>query len=247
MKNIILFVIIGFLIFALIAVFVLYNGEAEKGRILREESQKTVSQAQGDYKTLKEDIAKERDKNLADTQRLADQLNQAVRERDKAVTEGEDAKSRMLKDREMSLVANEDMNTLRRDFDKLRNESKDSVANLEKGYKKKLQSYETRILSLEAALEKAKKRLSVEAEHYHYNLGVLYTQNKDYDRAVTEFRTALGYNPKNAQAHYNLGIIYDDYFKDKENAKFHYHAYLDLDSTSEDAESVKEWLANLER
>jgi len=81
----------------------------------------------------------------------------------------------------------------------------------------------------------------------HYNLGVVYTQNKEFDSAVAEFKTALSYNPKNALAHYNLGIIYDDYFKDKENARYHYSSFLELSPDSDDAESVKEWLADLDK
>jgi len=247
MKNFVLAALGGVLAIALVVLGILYNGEVEKNRLLRSESQKTSAQVQDEYKKLKEDSAKEREKDLADTQKLLTQMTQATSERDKALAEAEDVKKRVLSERELSIAANDDMNVLRNDIDKLRSESKTQVAGLESSYKKKVQGYETRILSLEAALDKAKKRLSAEAERYHYNLGVLYTQNKDYDQAAVEFRTALGYNPKNAQAHYNLGIIYDDYFKDKDNAEAHYRAYLELDPTSDDADSVREWLANLEK
>lgn len=237
----------GILIFGAVAAFILYRAETDKNTVLRSEGLKTLQEAQVEVKKLNSQVEEQQKKNLEDKQKLLDQMTASLKERDNAVREAEGLKKSFYQERELSLVANDDLDKLRSEVAKLKKESREGIASLENSVKKKKQVYETRILSLEAQLEKAKARLNSEAARYHYNLGVVYTQNKDFDSAVTELKTALGFNPNNAQAHYNLGIIYDDYFKDKENAKYHYRTFLELKPTSDDAESVKEWLDALNK
>jgi tetratricopeptide (TPR) repeat protein len=247
MMKFIAIAVSGILAIAALAAGLLYKSEADKNNLLRTENLKTADEAQTEIKELKEDIKKEREKYLDDKQKLLDQMNQLSKEKDKAVKDAEQVKKSVLKEREISLVAGDDLEKLRKEVASIAREGKDSIKQLEESFRKKQQNYETRILSSEAQLAKAKAKINSEGGRYHYNLGVVYTQNKDFDSAVKEFKTALGYNPKNAQAHYNLGIIYDDYFKDRENAKYHYRNYLELAPDSDDAEAVKEWLANLDK
>jgi len=246
MKFLAIAVIVVFAIAALAAGF-LYKGESDKNNLLRTENLKTADEAQIEIKELKEDIKKERDKSLDDKQKLLDQMNQLSKEKDQAVKDAQAVTKSVLREREISLVTGDDLEKLRKEVAVIAKEGKDNIKQLEESFRKKQQSYETRILSSEAQLAKAKAKINSEADRYHYNLGVVYTQNKDFDSAVKEFKTALGYNPKNALAHYNLGIIYDDYFKDRENAKYHYRNYLGLSPDSDDADAVKEWLANLDK
>lgn len=242
-NKIIVWAVLGGSVFAVLMVLMLYSGEIEKNTVLRSEHLKTAEDAQTEVKKLKEDFESEGKKNLQEKQMLLAQVTQAMADKDKAIKEMGDLKKNVLKEHELSLVANEDLDTLRSEVAQLSKESQKGIKSLEENFKKKKQIYDTRILSLEAQLEKAKSRLTTEAERYHYNLGVFYTQNKNFDLAVTEFKTALTYNPRNAQAHYNLGIIFDDYFKDKENARYHYKSFLELEPSSDDADSVREWLA----
>lgn len=225
----------------------LYKIEKDKNTLLRSENLKTSQDAQGEVERLKDELKKEKDKSLADNKKLLDQMTEFSKDKERAVKELEEVKTSVLKERELSLVANDDVQNLRQEVATLRKEGREQVSTLEKSFKKKQQMYETRILSLEAQLSKSQKRFSTEAERYHYNLGVLYAQSKDYDTAIAEFKTTLGYNPRNASAHFNLGIIYDDYFKDKENAKYHYSTFLELSPVSDDAESVQEWLKGLKK
>lgn len=235
------------LLIALGSVGLLYKIEKDKNSLLRSENLKSAQDAQGEVERLKADLKKEKDKSLEDKKNLLDQITASSKEKDRTVKELEEVKRSVLKERELSLRVNEDVEILRQEVDVLRKQGREQAAGLAESFKKKQQMYETRVLSLEAQLSKSQKRFSTEAERYHYNLGVLYAQNKDYDAAVTEFKTALGYNQRNSSAHFNLGIIYDDYFKDKENAAYHYRTFLELSPVSDDAESVQEWLKDLGR
>lgn len=237
----------GILIIIIVGVGFLYKTEADKNQLLRTEHLKTAEDVGAENKRLKDELKTEKEKALEEKKRLLDQIEESSRKKDRAETAVEAVKKALLKEREMSLASNEDLNSLRKDVAALRKDGSDNVVLLEKSFNKKKQLYDTRILSLEAQLTKSKGRVAAESQRYHYNLGVLYSQNKDYESAVREFKAALSYNPKNASCHYNLGIIFDDYFKDKVNARYHYRAFLELSPASDDAESVKEWLANLEK
>jgi len=76
----------------------------------------------------------------------------------------------------------------------------------------------------------------------HYNLGVLYTQNKDYQRAITEFERVLSFNPNDTESHYNLGVIYGEYLGDRKKALEHFQAYLRLAPNDPDAERVRRYV-----
>lgn len=232
---------------AALVAFILYGAEVKKSNVLRAESSKTVLEAQEEIKGLREENKKILDRGLEDKQKILIQLEQFSREKDAALKDKQEMQKRLAHEEEISLTANDDLNKLRSENTRLEKELKEKTSRLEAAFSNKRKAYDTRILSLEAQLDKARSRLNSEAERYHYNLGVLYTQDKNYEDAVTEFKKALGYNPNSAQAHYNLGIIYDDYFKDKENARYHYRTFLDLQPTSDDAESVREWLKDLDK
>ncbi len=62
----------------------------------------------------------------------------------------------------------------------------------------------------------------------HYNLGVFYTQNKEYNRAVAEFEKAIELNPEDALAHFNLGFIYAEHFENRPKAIERFNQYLKL-------------------
>ncbi|MDD5745979.1 MAG: tetratricopeptide repeat protein [Candidatus Omnitrophica bacterium] len=60
----------------------------------------------------------------------------------------------------------------------------------------------------------------------HYNLGVFYTKNKEYTRAVAEFEKAIELNPEDAQAYFNLGYIYAEFYVDRPKAIENFQKYL---------------------
>lgn len=237
----------GVLAVIFVVVGLRYSAEVQKNKLLLAENQKTVASAEEEVSGLKKALSEAREKSLVDSKKISSQLEQCLKEKSGVLSELEATKQLCENERNKAEEASVRVAGLRDAVIKLERKNQEDVADVEKSLKKKVRNYEARILSLEAALEKAQKKLKTEAERYHYSLGVIYSQQKEFDSAVTEFRTVLGYNPKNAQAHYNLGIIYDDYFKDKKNASIHYNSFLDLSPKSGDAEAVREWLADLEK
>ncbi len=82
-------------------------------------------------------------------------------------------------------------------------------------------------------LARENKVLIKETALMHYNLGVFYTQNKEYSRAIAEYEKTLELNPDDAYAHYNLGYVYAEYMVNRPKAIEHFRQFLRL-SKSED-------------
>lgn len=104
-----------------------------------------------------------------------------------------------------------------------------------------------KITKLEADLSACKKYNAKQEALLHYNLGVGYTKNRNYAMAAKEYEKALTLNPDDADTHYNLGIIYDDWQKNRGAAVEHYKKYLELKPEAPDMDEVKEWIARLEK
>jgi tetratricopeptide (TPR) repeat protein len=79
----------------------------------------------------------------------------------------------------------------------------------------------------------------------HYNRGVVAYKSQQIRRAMREFRLALENNPLDADAHYNLAVIYDVIIKDRERAMGHYTRYLELNPGAPDAAKVKNYIVDL--
>ena len=62
----------------------------------------------------------------------------------------------------------------------------------------------------------------------HYNLGVFYTKNKEYPRAIAEFEKTIELNPEDALAYFNLGFIYAEHFANRKKAIKRFQQYLEL-------------------
>lgn len=246
MNKIIIAVVMAMLIFVTATSLILYSGELNKIKLLRAELYKTADEAKKEVESARQEAKEELLKSSKEKQKLLKQVESCIKEKDEALGAKEELMKEYYNERKMSLTTGEDVDVLRDELAGLKKQSRQEIILLQESFKKKKQNYDTKLLSVEAQLEKARERLVDEADRYHYNLGVLYVQNKDFDLAVKEFKDALAYNPNNALAHYNLGIIFDDYFKDSENAKYHYRRFLELSPTSDDTESVREWLACLD-
>lgn len=94
-----------------------------------------------------------------------------------------------------------------------------------------------------AELARENKVLIKETAIMHYNLGVFYTQNKEYSHAVKEFEKAIELNPDDAYSHFNLGYIYAEHLVDRTNAIEHFRKYLRLSKADDkDVDWVKKYI-----
>jgi chromosome segregation ATPase len=98
-----------------------------------------------------------------------------------------------------------------------------------------------------AELARQNKILIAETAQMHYNLGIFYSKNKQYDRAVIEFEKVVEIDPNNAYAHFNLGYIYAEYLINRQKASKHFRYYLGLAKEDDkDIDWVKKYLLTWE-
>ena len=96
-------------------------------------------------------------------------------------------------------------------------------------------------------LSKQNTRLTKETSEMHYNLGVFYSKNKEFKRALAEFEKATELNPEDAQAHFNLGYIYAECVVDRDKAIEHFRYFLNLaKSDDQDLDWAKKYLLTWE-
>ena len=74
----------------------------------------------------------------------------------------------------------------------------------------------------------------------HYNMGNIYFERGEYQRAVVEYYQAVDLTPNDPDTHYNLAFVSGEYLGDQETALKHYQWYLYLKPDATDAPSVKE-------
>jgi len=88
-----------------------------------------------------------------------------------------------------------------------------------------------RIQSWDKALALLNRALVVEPSNIGIiqRLGMCLINMGKYAEAAGHYEMILGLEEKNAQAHYNLGILYKRFLKDKDKAKEHFQAVLDLE------------------
>lgn len=74
----------------------------------------------------------------------------------------------------------------------------------------------------------------------HLALGNRYYDNGQIEQAVAEYQKVLDFDPRNVNAHLNMGIIYHDILQDNDKAAFHYKTYLELQGPRQEEVSI--WL-----
>lgn len=94
-----------------------------------------------------------------------------------------------------------------------------------------------------AELARENKVLIKETALMHYNLGVFYTKNKEYERAIAEFEKSIELNPDDAYSHFNLGYIYAEYLVNRPKAVSHFRKFLSQVKTEDkDVDWVKKYI-----
>lgn len=99
------------------------------------------------------------------------------------------------------------------------------------------------ILSRGAELNPNDESFKEELAKAHYNMGNIFFQRGEYQRAVVEYYQAVDLSPYDADIHFNLAFISSEYLKDQETALKHYQWYLYLKPEAEDIDLVKEKMA----
>jgi len=89
-----------------------------------------------------------------------------------------------------------------------------------------------KILSLENSFKNEKAKLYEE-------LGTAYTKAKLYKLAIQAYEGSLAFNSKNAEAHYNLGLLYKHYMDNSKKSVYHLKKYLELNSKAANRKEVE--------
>jgi len=97
-----------------------------------------------------------------------------------------------------------------------------------------------------AKASRVSQKMMRENASMHYNLGTIFLQNKMFREAIKEYERVLELRPNDPDTHYNLGILYDDYRKDREKALYHFQQYLAVNPKSPDARKVERYILSLE-
>jgi tetratricopeptide (TPR) repeat protein len=74
----------------------------------------------------------------------------------------------------------------------------------------------------------------------HYNMGNIFFQRGEYQRAVVEYYQSVDLSPYDPDTHYNLAFVSGEYLKDQDTALKHYQWYLYLRPDAGDKDLVKE-------
>ncbi len=93
---------------------------------------------------------------------------------------------------------------------------------------------------------KEESAVVVEAGKLHYNVGNFYFRNREYGPAVEEYKKAIMYQPKDADAHYNLAVVNDEYLGNRPEALQHYKRFLSLAAEDPKAAKVEQRILDLE-
>jgi tetratricopeptide (TPR) repeat protein len=81
-----------------------------------------------------------------------------------------------------------------------------------------------------------------ETAEMHYNMGVFFTENKQFTQAEREYLRALDFDPNNLKVHYNLGYLYAEDLDKHDKAMFHLEKYLQIDPNSKESEAIRSFI-----
>ncbi len=105
---------------------------------------------------------------------------------------------------------------------------------------KELENKTNEMLSKGAELDPDDQQFKEELAKAHYNMGNIYFERGEYQRAVVEYYQAVDLVPNDPDTHYNLAFISGEYLGDQETALKHYQWYLYLKPNADDTPLVNE-------
>ena len=104
---------------------------------------------------------------------------------------------------------------------------------------KELEVKTNEMLSKSGDLDPDDQQFKEELAKAHYNMGNIYFERGEYQRAVVEYYQAVDLTPNDADTHYNLAFVSGEYLGDQETALKHYQWYMDLKPNAPDNNVVK--------
>jgi len=126
-------------------------------------------------------------------------------------------------------------------------EHQSDMASLVRELREEIAVYRETIAILEQEIEAMQdRRILIEAGKLHYNVGNFYFRNKSYQEAVEEYKKALLYQPKDADIHYNLAVVSDEYLGDRKTSLTHYKRYLSLIPPGDESRRIEQRILDLE-
>ncbi len=103
-----------------------------------------------------------------------------------------------------------------------------------------LEAKTNEMLSKGGDMDPQDQNFRAELAKAHYNMGNIYFQRGEYQRAVVEYYQAVDLTPNDPDTHYNLAFVSGEYLGDQETALKHYQWYLYLKPDAADVDTVKE-------
>jgi len=103
-----------------------------------------------------------------------------------------------------------------------------------------LEAKTNEMLSKGGDMDPQDQNFRAELAKAHYNMGNIYFERGEYQRAVVEYYQAVDLVPNDPDTHYNLAFVSGEYLSDQETALKHYQWYLYLKPDAADAAAVNE-------
>jgi tetratricopeptide (TPR) repeat protein len=198
-----------------------------------------------------------------------DQIKMVLAETQQSARKLQEEKEKILKDNEkfqvdtLSYIAlnnelqkeKEDLQAKVTGFQKSMDEQKKELALIQKELAQTRDSAEAKKNAQHALLKEKEKMLagikrlqdSINKERgiYHYNLAVAYTKATFINKAIQEYEKSLAYDNGNAEAHFNLGLLYKGMPDNADKALMHFKKYLELKPDADDSQEVQDSIDGL--
>ena len=221
--------------------------EKETYKTKLEKSEEEINRLNTEVDSAKKSVQnlEELNRSLSNSESSLKAQNQKTEDLEKKL---KDAEGLIKKQKEKSAELEKRYQTVRADAKQSSQYAKllesEWLASLEKG--KEQQKDLDKTMAELSRNNEDKGRLECDVATMHYNLAVILTDQKNFEAAVREYKKVLELRPNDADAHYNLGVIYDEEFKDNIHAIEHYKAYLKIAPNSKEALRVSEWVQEKE-
>ena len=196
---------------------------------------------EGENKALKSDkekLKKETEKLQTDSSSFLEGITQAKEKNAELIDRIKDLQKTIDLQEKESKRKEKEMTQMQYESEKAKGAQEEQASDfLEE--KEKVQS---EIKEAKDKIEELQKKIKSEKALYHYNLGVAYAKTKMYKEAIKEYENSLVYDSGNAEAYYNLGLLYENVNNDTVKAVQYYQKYLDLRPDVDDKEEVRSWI-----